>query len=79
MGVPGTFKEYVELLFDLQALAFQADITRVGTLMMARENTGRAYPEIGVRRCASLDLASRQQPREARGVMRRSTRITSRC
>ncbi|MEO8051578.1 MAG: DUF1552 domain-containing protein [Acidobacteriota bacterium] len=48
VGVPGTFKEYVELLFDLQALAFQADITRVSSLMMARENTGRAYPEIGV-------------------------------
>ncbi len=48
VGVPGTFKDYVELLFDLQALAFQADITRVGSLMMARENTGRAYPEIGV-------------------------------
>jgi len=48
VGVPGTFKDYVELLFDLQVLAFQADITRVSTLMMARENTGRAYPEIGV-------------------------------
>jgi len=48
VGVPGTFKEYVELLFDLQVLAFQADITRVSTLLMARENTGRAYPEIGV-------------------------------
>jgi hypothetical protein len=48
VGVPGTFKEYFELLFDLQALAFQADITRVSTIMMARENTGRAYPEIGV-------------------------------
>jgi hypothetical protein len=48
VGVPGTFKEYVELLFDLQALAFHADITRVSTIMLARENTGRAYPEIGV-------------------------------
>ena len=48
VGVPATFKEYIELLFDLQALAFQADITRVSTLMMARENTGRAYPEIGI-------------------------------
>jgi uncharacterized protein DUF1552 len=48
VGVPATFKEYVELLFDLQVLAFQADITRVSTLMIARENTGRAYPEIGV-------------------------------
>ena len=48
VGVPATFKEYLELLFDLQVLAFQADITRVSTLMMARENTGRAYPEIGI-------------------------------
>src|SRR5262245_54038130 len=48
VGIPTTTKEYLELLFDLQALAFQADITRVGTLMMARENTSRAYPEIGV-------------------------------
>ena len=48
VGVPPTFKEYVELMFDLQVLAFQADITRVSTLMMARENVNRAYPEIGL-------------------------------
>ena len=48
VGVPPTFKEYVELMFDLQALAFQADITRVSTLMMARENINRSYPEIGL-------------------------------
>jgi Protein of unknown function (DUF1552) len=48
VGIPGTTKEYLELLFALQALAFEADITRVSTLMMARENTSRAYPEIGV-------------------------------
>ena len=48
VGVPGTFKEYMELLFDLKVLAFQADITRVGTTMMARENTSRAYPELDV-------------------------------
>jgi Protein of unknown function (DUF1552) len=48
VGIPATTKEYLELLFDLQALAFEADITRVSTLMMARENTSRAYPEIGV-------------------------------
>ena len=47
-GVPETFKEYIELMFDLQVLAFQADITRVSTLMMARENVNRAYPEIGL-------------------------------
>jgi hypothetical protein len=48
VGVPETFKEYVELMFDLQVLAFQADITRVSSLMMARENVNRAYPEIGL-------------------------------
>ncbi|OLE85259.1 MAG: hypothetical protein AUF76_01300 [Acidobacteria bacterium 13_1_20CM_2_65_9] len=47
-GVPETFKEYIELMFDLQVLAFQADITRVSTLMMARENVNRPYPEIGL-------------------------------
>jgi hypothetical protein len=48
VGVPETFKEYIELMFDLQVLAFQADITRVSSLMMARENVNRAYPEIGL-------------------------------
>ena len=48
MGVPPTFKEYVELMFDLQVLAFQADITRVSTFMMCRENINRSYPEIGL-------------------------------
>ena len=48
VGIPATFKEYMELLFDLKVLAFQADITRVGTTMMARENTSRAYPELSV-------------------------------
>ena len=48
VGVPDTFKEYIELMFDLQVLAFQADITRVSSLMMARENVNRSYPEIGL-------------------------------
>ena len=48
VGVPGTFREYAELMFDLQVLAFQADITRVSTFMMARENITRSYPEIGL-------------------------------
>ena len=48
VGVPATFKEYAELMFDLQVLAFQADITRVSSFMMARENINRSYPEIGL-------------------------------
>ena len=47
-GAPETFREHAELLFDLQALAFQADITRVSSLMMARENINRSYEEIGL-------------------------------
>jgi hypothetical protein len=47
-GEPETFKEYAELMFDLQALAFQADITRVSAFMMARENVNRSYNEIGL-------------------------------
>jgi hypothetical protein len=47
-GEPATFREYAELMFDLQALAFQADITRVSSLMLARENVTRSYNEIGL-------------------------------
>jgi hypothetical protein len=45
VGVPQTFDEHVKLQFDLLSLAFQADITRVGTLLFARDLTGRTYPE----------------------------------
>lgn len=48
IGEPETFREHAELMFDLQALAFQADITRVTSFLMARENITRAYNEIGV-------------------------------
>jgi hypothetical protein len=47
-GVPETFKEYAELMFDLQVLAFKADITRVSSFLMARENVNRSYSEIGL-------------------------------
>jgi hypothetical protein len=45
VGVPQSFDEHIKLQFDLMALAFQADITRVGTLLFARDLTGRTYPE----------------------------------
>jgi hypothetical protein len=44
VGVPQTFDEHIKLQFDLLALAFQADITRVGTLLFGRDLTGRTYP-----------------------------------
>ena len=45
VGVPQSFDEHIKLQFDLLALAFQADITRVGTLIFARDLTGRTYPD----------------------------------
>jgi hypothetical protein len=47
-GVPESFDEHVKLHFDLTALAFQGDITRVGSLMYARDVSLRSYPESGV-------------------------------
>jgi hypothetical protein len=46
-GVPESFDAHVKLQFDLNALAFQGDITRVSTLLYARDLTGRVYPESG--------------------------------
>jgi hypothetical protein len=46
--IPGTLEEHAKLMFELQTLAFQADITRVFTLLVGREQTNRTYPEIGV-------------------------------
>lgn len=47
-GVPALFADYVKLMFDLQVLALQADLTRVVTMMIAREGSLRSYPELGV-------------------------------
>jgi len=47
-GVPESFDEHVKLHFDLQTLAFQADITRVSTVLYARDLTARSYPESGI-------------------------------
>jgi hypothetical protein len=48
VGVPESFEEHVGLMFDLLALAYQADLTRVFTFMMAREVSQRTYPQIGI-------------------------------
>jgi len=47
-GIPDTFVAHVQLLYDLQLLAYQSDLTRVITFMYGREQTGRPYPQIGV-------------------------------
>jgi hypothetical protein len=47
-GIPKDFGQHCRLLFDLMTLAFQADLTRVATFMLALEGSGRAYREIGI-------------------------------
>ncbi len=47
IGIPEQFSDYAKLMMDLQVLAFQGDITRVGTFMVGHEMGGRAYPELG--------------------------------
>ncbi len=47
-GIPSDYGEHAKLMMDLLALAYQTDMTRITTFMLAREVSGRAYPEIGV-------------------------------
>jgi len=47
-GAPGTFTEHAKLMFDLQVLAYQTDLTRVTTFMLGREFGGRTYREIDI-------------------------------
>jgi len=48
IGVPGSYGEHAKLMFDLQVLALQTDVTRVITFQLAREASTRTYPEVGV-------------------------------
>jgi hypothetical protein len=48
VGVPSDYAEHAKLMMDLLALAYQTDLTRISSFMLAREVSGRAYPEIGV-------------------------------
>jgi hypothetical protein len=48
LGVPAAYADHAKLMFDLQVLAMQGDITRVVTFQLARETSNRTYPEIGV-------------------------------
>lgn len=48
LGVPAAYADHARLMFDLQVLALQGDVTRVITFQLARETSNRTYPEIGV-------------------------------
>ncbi len=47
-GIPEDYEEHTKLMFDLMAIAFQADITRISTFMMAREVSYRTFPTLGI-------------------------------
>ena len=64
VGVPDAFAEHVKLMFDLQAVAFASDITRVFSFKMGRDGSSRAYPESGVN--AGFHPSSHHQDREDR-------------
>ena len=69
LGVPDSFEEHVKLMFDLQALAFMTDVTRVSAFKMSRDVSDRVCPESGVKRrsipariTAKPDARSRSSP-----------------
>ena len=49
VGIPNDFETHIKLMFDLQVLAWQAEITRVSTLMLAKEVSNATYPNSGIR------------------------------
>ena len=47
-GAPASYEDHVKLMFDLEVLAYQSDLTRIITIMLGREFSGMTYPQIGV-------------------------------
>jgi hypothetical protein len=64
IGVPDSFEEHVKLMFDLQAIAFASDITRVFAFKLGRDASNRVYPDSGVK--TAFHSASHHQEREDR-------------
>ena len=64
MGVPDSFSDHVKLMFDLQALAFASDITRVFAFKLGRDASNRAFPESGFK--GAFHSASHHQEKEER-------------
>ncbi|MFN8059732.1 MAG: DUF1552 domain-containing protein [Vicinamibacterales bacterium] len=64
VGVPDSFEEHVKLMFDLQAIAFASDTTRVFAFKLGRDASNRVYPDSGVK--TAFHSASHHQEREDR-------------
>ena len=77
-SVPAVWEDHVRLMFDLQVLALQADVTRVITFQLARETSTRTYPHIGVPE-PHHPVSHHTNDPEKLVKLARSTRITCRC
>ena len=81
-GIPDDFERHIKLMFDLQVLAWQADITRVTTLMFAKEVSNAMYPGERHSRSVSQPVASLERAREqdrfavAQSVSREDVRVS---
>src|SRR5205814_3242822 len=47
-GIPASFQEYIQIMYDMMVLAFQTDSTRIASFLLANEGSNRAFPEIGI-------------------------------
>src|SRR6185503_18008725 len=47
-GVPTSFEEYIQVMFDMMLLSFQTDSTRIATFLLANEGSNRTFPEVGI-------------------------------
>ena len=47
-GIPASFREHIQLMFDMMVLAFQTDSTRIATFLLANEGSNRTFPDIGI-------------------------------
>ena len=72
-GIPASFEEYADLMFDLMLVAYQADLTRVCTFLYGREKSVRTYPEVGVAEPHHPVSHHRQRPEQIAKLARINT------
>ena len=77
MSVPDTFPEYAHLMIDLMVLAYQADLTRVSAFMLAKEISGRTFPEIGVSEGFHATSHHRNLPEKKAALAKINAHMTS--
>ena len=79
VGVPDSFDEHVKLMFDLQALAFASDTTRVFSFKMGRDASSRVYPDSGVNTGVPPGVAPRRSRRSHPRLREDQHATTSAC